>query len=979
MADTRINLWLDLEPSYIDSNFENILDYMRQCDINQCFDSFYKETLELIIKRTATETDKISNERIYTNLETDKEKIRHRARLLLLYLVATKCEDKGQSKQVLLYLLCSLFPIVSRTVAPLLHEMIYTVFCSAGISRIGVGWSDLINFNPDIVTHLIKNGMTLDPCDAEVKHYYGQGGLIVNDSKTYIFPCNNPKRIQVQKQWKEIAGPSDDNFHIMVEKSERVRFGEGTDLSVISSFYDSYIKDAQEAGEEKYEEVLNKYTPEHDPSIDVVITSIENGVIKVSSISDEYETIEGVLNYPIIDFYEDYIPSDLISAFSVNDVIPVHIDYNSNEENWIFTIEDCLLNFILDERVIENRTIAAVITKVPYIDNKGSLCAQAWTVDGYPVNIRGKDKFNGYEDALEQHSLVNVTVENQNDNGYIYASIEDMEVAEEFISLPGVRKRCLQDFVKQRNFKKVNIEECAEELSISSLSALAFSVFIRQHHSDSIYEKYQLMGVARVLYNLIGDTLSVAYLKAEADYLKSIVAYAQNKEMPLVKLESEPEIMALPHIQRECKTLTLLSELGKEINSETVESMIYDDDDPQINKLARLVQSYNTLSGMASDSSIIRSLIKKEITSKYLLLGEIGEITVEKVRGYHVGCSEDKRNEFKKSIVFPSGNGGKADPKTQIVNVFKVICAFLNSELGGILYLGVDDDGYASNYLADDFTHLKKNSMDEYIRHLSQLAIKEFGRDIVDNFITIKDMSKENWKYVAIEVKPYEMDVVKLQNVVYVKENNSTRAATENEIMNLRARLANNTKELTKNIYRLKTAIDEKKIVTVHRYRSSNSNQENDRHLEPFKMGKYNLDVWCYDLDEEDMKRRNKLFSLNRMGDVQIMDESWKFGTPYHKSKAQDIFRMTGDKKYNICLSMKLRQMNFLMEYYHVDKDEFEQDSKNDRYILNTTVYNLTPVVGFCVQFGPDVEVYGSDDLKEAIKVYLEKLIDGLQ
>ena len=88
---------------------------------------------------------------------------------------------------------------------------------------------------------------------------------------------------------------------------------------------------------------------------------------------------------------------------------------------------------------------------------------------------------------------------------------------------------------------------------------------------------------------------------------------------------------------------------------------------------------------------------------------------------------------------------------------------------------------------------------------------------------------------------------------------------------------------------------------------------------------------------------------------------------------------MTGDKKYNICLSMKLRQMNFLMEYYHVDKDEFEQDSKNDRYILNTTVYNLTPVVGFCVQFGPDVEVYGSDDLKEAIKVYLEKLIDGLQ
>lgn len=976
MADTRINLWLDLEPSYIDSNFENILEYLRQCDINQCFDSFYTETLELIIKRIDTETDKISNERIYTHLETDKEKIRHRARLLLLYLVATKCEDKGQSKQVLLYLLCSLFPIVSRTAAPVLHEMIYTVFCSAGLSKLGVGWSDLINFNPDIVTHLIKNGMVLDPCDAEVKHYYGQGGIIVTDSKAYIFPCNNPKLIKLKRQWKEIACSYDDNFHIMADKSEKVKFGEGTDLSVISTFYDNYIKDAQEAGEEKYEAVLNKYTTEHNPSIDVVITSIQNGVIRVSSINEEYETIEGVLKYPMIDFYEDYIPSDLISAFSVNDVIRVHIDYNSTEENWIFTIEDTFLNFILDERAIENRTVAAVITKTPYTDNKGFLCAQAWTVDGFPVNIRGK--FNGYEDALEQHSLVNVTVQNQNDNGYIYASIEDMDVAEEFISLPSVRKKCLQEFVKERNFKKVNIEECAEELSISTLSALAFSVFIRQHHSDNIYEKCQLMGIARVLYNLIGDTLSVAYLKAESDYLKSIVAYAQNKEMPLVEIKSEPEILALPHIQRECKTLTLLAELGRDIHSETVRSMIYDDDDPQINKLARLVQSYNTLGGMASDSSIIRSLIKKEITSKYLLLGEIGEITVEKVRGYHVGCSEDKRNEFKKSIVFPSGNGGKADPRAQMINVFKVICAFLNSELGGILYLGVDDDGYANNYLEDDFTHLKKKSMDEYIRHLSQLAIREFGRDIVDNFITIKDMSKESWKYVAIEVKPYEMDVVKLQDVVYVKENNSTREATQNEIMNLRARLANNTKELAKNIYRLKTAIDEKKIVTVHRYRSSNSNQESNRHLEPFKMGKYNLDVWCYDLDDVDPKRRNKLFTLNRMGDVQIMDENWKYGTPYHKAKAQDIFRMTGDKKYEISLSMKLRQMNFLMEYYHIDKNVFEQDTANDRYLLNTTVYNLTPVVGFCVQFGTDIEVYGSNDLKEAIKAYLEKLIDGL-
>ena len=196
--------------------------------------------------------------------------------------------------------------------------------------------------------------------------------------------------------------------------------------------------------------------------------------------------------------------------------------------------------------------------------------------------------------------------------------------------------------------------------------------------------------------------------------------------------------------------------------------------------------------------------------------------------------------------------------------------------------------------------------------------------------------------------------------------------------MNLRARLSNNTKELAKNIYRLKTAIDEKKVVMVHRYRSSNSNKVSDRRLEPYKMGRRNMDVWCYDLDESEPKRRNKLFSLNRMGDVQILDEPWRYGTPYHKSKPQDIFRMTGDKKYQISLSMKLRQMNFLMEHYQIDKDVFRYDTANDRYILNEVVYNLAPVVGFCAHFGTEVEIYGSDELKKALTEHFEAILNGL-
>ena len=92
MEDNRIHLWLDLEPNYIDSNFENVLEYLRQCDITRCCDSFYQETLELIKKRIATEVEKISNERIYNYLEMDEDHVRYRSRLLLLYLVATNAK-----------------------------------------------------------------------------------------------------------------------------------------------------------------------------------------------------------------------------------------------------------------------------------------------------------------------------------------------------------------------------------------------------------------------------------------------------------------------------------------------------------------------------------------------------------------------------------------------------------------------------------------------------------------------------------------------------------------------------------------------------------------------------------------------------------------------------------------------------------------------------------------------------------------------
>ena len=57
---------------------------------------------------------------------------------------------------------------------------------------------------------------------------------------------------------------------------------------------------------------------------------------------------------------------------------------------------------------------------------------------------------------------------------------------------------------------------------------------------------------------------------------------------------------------------------------------------------------------------------------------------------------EDKVKEFKSSFVYPADKEDRMSPnvKKQSMVVFKAVCAFLNSKVGGTLYLGVSDAGY---------------------------------------------------------------------------------------------------------------------------------------------------------------------------------------------------------------------------------------------------------------------------------------------
>lgn len=85
--------------------------------------------------------------------------------------------------------------------------------------------------------------------------------------------------------------------------------------------------------------------------------------------------------------------------------------------------------------------------------------------------------------------------------------------------------------------------------------------------------------------------------------------------------------------------------------------------------------------------------------------------------------------EFKSSIVYPS-NAMKPDIVQQTFNIMKELCAFLNHK-GGVLYLGVNDQGGGQG-LEEDMKHdYFRDSRDKYYTYVRNQIVNHLGQEEV--------------------------------------------------------------------------------------------------------------------------------------------------------------------------------------------------------------------------------------------------------
>lgn len=168
-------------------------------------------------------------------------------------------------------------------------------------------------------------------------------------------------------------------------------------------------------------------------------------------------------------------------------------------------------------------------------------------------------------------------------------------------------------------------------------------------------------------------------------------------------------------------------------------------------------------------------------------------------------------------------------------------------------------------------------------------------------------------------------------------------------------------------VHALINAIEEQHQVILHAYRSSHGGAVRDRLVEPFAFTTNYVQVWCFDTESKSCK----LFKLARIDSVEITNTEWQY-QPQHEKSFIDIFRMNGNERLRVRLSLGILSRNLLLEEYPLAEQQLTP-TEDGRWILDTEVANYAGVARFVVGLMDDIRIIDTPDLEQYLANYVAK------
>ena len=940
--NTAMPLWLDIKKEYIDENFEGVLSYLHKRVKNPDLqDSFYKTTINLLEDRVRALIESITSSPLQENMCRDEE-LTLVCRMSALYVLVFP--DNTELRRNAYSLMLQSLLLISHQHEQQLAEFSIANLLGCVAGKLSFSWDDILSFNPQILAYKIVNSIERSGGLADEFWYEGKGSVLLKNGKLAIssLPKDDPSRSLLQPAIELLDG----EIQILSKKNAKVKKSELDNLQAMAEFTKDFIRELKEPTVK-----ARKYSKRYENG-DVaevrIIRKDNEGKIWAKTVDKDYETVEGYIKSASIP-YVNYTMLDFYAYLNVGDQFNITI---TNVDKGVFDIADEFKEYIVEESTHDTSTITAYINSVSR-DKSGNFKAYMWTERGYAVQgyINGDYKAGDY---------VQIKITDRVQGQYFGVIMSEiLGISDDEFNVNEAKKECVSYycFAPEEEIQELNI-------SLETLRLLSRILIGYQKNLPRPSDRYRILCTMRILAEITRNQVDAKYISFLSDYMESLVLFAKgdyDKLSPL-EFECEPEPKS---VSRRKRVVQVLSAYGNDSRNEELSDIIDSDTDEIIHKIAILVQSCNRIDHVISKS--MQNVIKREII-KCLAIEAEGETDLEEENGTYLGIEND-RQEFKTSFFHAPAN---AKEQNQKLTILRGVCAFLNTRVGGTLYLGVDDLGYIKG-VQEDIKYMERTAygnykgIDGYVRYITDEAKKYFD---ISKMTNIRITPMYDGQVVAITVQPFEYDIVKIDDEAFIRINSETIRMSESMRRQLMTHRILSKKEDAANVAALMDAMESKRQVVLHGYSSSSSGEIKDRTVEPFAFAAGQKTVWCY----EASSKANKVFKVDRISNVEIKAERWEYET-HHRQGKMDIFRMTGDSPINVKLQLSLMAKNILVEEYpDAEKDLIPTDDDNI-WILDTQVYRMEGLGRFYMGLAGEIQIIEAEGLKEYAKNYSKDFI----
>lgn len=170
----------------------------------------------------------------------------------------------------------------------------------------------------------------------------------------------------------------------------------------------------------------------------------------------------------------------------------------------------------------------------------------------------------------------------------------------------------------------------------------------------------------------------------------------------------------------------------------------------------------------------------------------------------------------------------------------------------------------------------------------------------------------------------------------------------------------------------LEQAKQEKKIVKLINYRSTNSSEVTDRLVEPFQVSVKEDILHAFEVEKKAIRH----FRISRIERVELQDADWQYETQHYVT-ATDPFRIVNDDKVRVHIRLKVGGYNELIERFPLTQ-AYLQPSANEVGVydfecnVNEKFFGLTNfILGYHEHI---VEIIEPESLIEHIRRHIGKI-----